>query len=164
MRGPRSDKSNSKMAVECNFINWMSNYAVFMGLVLSVYPECSWHLVRHMSNVLKPHTMASKTAAVEYDEAFGKAVSNCEVARLDLINNKVWLVKIGPHMRPKSNLTRPRLGIKHATPLRVCWEYSRGKCSYIKCRFDHNCDACPHPRLSCPQNVFPALLRILVLF
>ncbi|KAL8207524.1 UNVERIFIED_CONTAM: hypothetical protein K2H54_057481 [Gekko kuhli] len=94
MRGPQSEKNkNSRLAVERNFINWMSDYAVFMGVVISSYPERGWHLVSHMTNVLKACTMANESAAIEYDEAFRKRASYSAVARWDLINDKIWLVK-----------------------------------------------------------------------
>ncbi|KAL8219518.1 UNVERIFIED_CONTAM: hypothetical protein K2H54_026194 [Gekko kuhli] len=69
------------------------NEEVFMGVVISSYPERGWHLVNHMANVLKARTMANESAAIEYDEAFRKRASYSAVARWDLINDKIWLVK-----------------------------------------------------------------------
>lgn len=50
--------NSSKMAIEHNFLNWMSGYSVFMVVVLSANLKCGWHLVNDMSNTLKAHTMA----------------------------------------------------------------------------------------------------------
>lgn len=67
------------------------------GVMISAYPEWGWHLVNHISNVLKACTMANETVAIEYNEAFHKRAFYSEVARGDLINKKIWLVKVGPH-------------------------------------------------------------------
>ncbi|KAL8169305.1 UNVERIFIED_CONTAM: hypothetical protein K2H54_043850 [Gekko kuhli] len=56
--------------------------SVFMGVVISSYPERGWHLVNHMANILKARTMANESAAIEYDEAFRKRASYSAVARL----------------------------------------------------------------------------------
>lgn len=80
MCGPWAEKSNSTVAIECYFINWMSGYVVYMGVVLLVISKHGWHLVTHMSNVWKACTTANETVAIEYDEAFPKGASYSEVA------------------------------------------------------------------------------------
>lgn len=113
-----------------------------------------WRLANHMSNVLMACTMANKSTAIEYDEEFYERASYNEGARWDLINDKVSMVNVGPHAKSKSEMGKPKPGLRHDTPQRVCWEYNQEKCSCRRCTFKCNCDTCfgPHPRLSCSGN------------
>lgn len=65
--------------------------------MLSAYPERGWHSTNHMSNALRAWSLAGELVTIEYDEAF--QASHNVVSRWDPINDKIWLMKVGPHMK-----------------------------------------------------------------
>ncbi|KAL8220795.1 UNVERIFIED_CONTAM: hypothetical protein K2H54_054967 [Gekko kuhli] len=90
----KSDKKEKKEwteEAECTFLNWVSGYLVYAGVVAMAYPERGWHLLNHMSNMVKARVLVGKGPAIDYDETYRKLTSCNDRARWDLLQDKVWL-------------------------------------------------------------------------
>lgn len=58
-----------KSSAECIF-HWLAGYTVYMTLVGTAFLERVWHLMSHLSNILKARALVGEGPAVKYDEAF----------------------------------------------------------------------------------------------
>nr|XP_003215149.1 PREDICTED: uncharacterized protein LOC100552244 [Anolis carolinensis] len=140
--------------IERSFHNWLAGYTVFMGVVAIAYPERGWHLINHLSNVLKAMRVAGEAAAIDYDTAFRQRASNSSHARWDLLNTDLWLVCVLPKIKRKSEGRTLLKRVRKKDPRkRVCWKFNDGECHRECCKFEHYCENClgPHPKLHCMQ-------------
>lgn len=90
--GTRRNKSRvAKGGAEHTFHNWLAGYSVYVTLVSAAFLERVWHLMYHLSNVVKARAPARDGPAIDYDEAFRQRASHNELAWWDLCNNNLWL-------------------------------------------------------------------------
>lgn len=150
--GTKQDKKErAKGGAERTFHNWMAGYTVYVTLVSAAFPERAWHLMNHLSNVLKARVLAGDCLAMDYDEAFRQRASHNELARWDLRNNDIWLEVVGPHARVRGDIDKKKLGWKRDASKRLCWEFNQARCHCTRCKYEHLCEACfgHHARVAC---------------
>nr|XP_008110540.1 PREDICTED: uncharacterized protein LOC103279091 [Anolis carolinensis] len=148
----RRRKGEKDRPVEQNFVNWMAGFSEYLGVVATSFPDRAWHLANHQKTVVKARRMAGEAAAIAYDEAFRKRVSQSARVRWDLKNHDIWLTEVGPSIKSKSDVGRLDRGWGRKDSRRaVCWEFNIGKCQRARCRFDHVCEYCTgnHTKMSC---------------
>lgn len=59
--GTKQDKKGAaKCTVEHMFQNWLAGFTVYMTLVGAKFLEQAWHLMNHLSNVLKVRDLAAQ--------------------------------------------------------------------------------------------------------
>ncbi|KAL8221428.1 UNVERIFIED_CONTAM: hypothetical protein K2H54_067604 [Gekko kuhli] len=93
LKSGKKEKKDKTEEVERTFINWVSGYLVYAGVVATAYPDRGWHLLNHMSNVVKARILAGEGPAIEYDETCHKIASRDDRARWDLLQDKIWLLE-----------------------------------------------------------------------
>ncbi|KAL8219210.1 UNVERIFIED_CONTAM: hypothetical protein K2H54_012798, partial [Gekko kuhli] len=93
LKSGKKEKKDKNEEVERTFINWVSGYLVYAGVVATAYPDRGWHLLNHMSNVVKARILAGEGPAIEYDETCRKMASRDDRARWDLLQDKIWLLE-----------------------------------------------------------------------
>ncbi|KAL8220493.1 UNVERIFIED_CONTAM: hypothetical protein K2H54_048154, partial [Gekko kuhli] len=101
LKSDKKEKKERSEEAERTFLNWVSGYLVYAGVVATAYPERGWHLINHMSNVVEARVLAGEGAAIDYDETCHKLASRNERARWDLLQDKVWLREVGPCIKGK---------------------------------------------------------------
>lgn len=65
-------------------------------LSVVAHSEQDWHFANQMENVLKARSIAGDAHAIDYDVAFQQRVSHNELTGWDLLNDKIWLLTMGP--------------------------------------------------------------------
>lgn len=106
--GSKGKKGSRSATVERSFQNWLKGYTVYMSMVSAAYPERGWHLANHLGNILKVHSLVGEAPAMQYDAKFRKLASHNEMARWDLLHEKIWVVKVGPYARQHSDNDKRR--------------------------------------------------------
>ncbi|KAL8190675.1 UNVERIFIED_CONTAM: hypothetical protein K2H54_058763 [Gekko kuhli] len=89
----REEKKDKNEEVERTFLNWISGYLVYAGVVAMAYLERGWHLLNHMSNAVKASVLAEEGPAKDYDETWQKLASRDDRAQWDLLQDKVWFLE-----------------------------------------------------------------------
>ncbi|KAL8203483.1 UNVERIFIED_CONTAM: hypothetical protein K2H54_055302, partial [Gekko kuhli] len=142
LKHDKKEKKERSEEAERTFINWVSGYLVYAGVVATAYPERGWHLINHMSNVVEARVLAGEGAAIDYDETCRKLASRNERARWDLLQDKIWLQEVGPCIKGKSEVKPDRWSARKYRSRGVCWEYNQGRCRRARCKFSHACELC----------------------
>lgn len=145
----RDKKGEVKGRAERTFQNWLEGYTVYMTLVGAAFPERAWHLMNHLSNVLKAKTLAGEGPAIAYDEAFRRRASHNALTRWDLCNNYIWLDTVELHARAQGK--KEKQGFKTEFTRRVCWDFNQARCHRARCKYEHICEACfgHHAKVAC---------------
>ncbi|KAL8221100.1 UNVERIFIED_CONTAM: hypothetical protein K2H54_059163 [Gekko kuhli] len=108
LKSDKKEKKERSEEAERTFLNWVSGYLVYAGVVATAYPERGWHLLNHMSNVVEARVLAGEGAAIDYDETCRKLASRNERALWDLLQDKVCLRKVGLCIKGKSEIKPDR--------------------------------------------------------
>ncbi|KAL8219517.1 UNVERIFIED_CONTAM: hypothetical protein K2H54_026186 [Gekko kuhli] len=153
LKSDKKEKKERSEEAERTFLNWVSGYLVYAGVVATAYPERGWHLLNHMSNVVEARVLAGEGAAIDYDETCRKLASRNERARWDLLQDKVWLREVGPCIKGKSEVKPDRWSARKDRSRGICWEYNQGRCRRARCKFSHACELCGggHGRVYCTR-------------
>lgn len=104
-------------------IGWWAVWIIWAWFHLLIQSMVGiWHLANHTDNDLKGQVLAGD--AIDYDEAFRKWVLHNKLYCWDLLNDKIWLLIVEPHLKPQPDPSKAKMAFRWETTWHVCWGYN----------------------------------------